>query len=434
MTRTKYYTILFALAVIIAGVFITLNTSTAYAEQAEKPWNVTVTITHDGNSFHYDLQREIAGVEYEAGARGFYLGYNGRKALSRRLLATGANDVAVYQYLLPNFNKILNRFACVNREKIDAEVTFSKDGFAYSQHQDGVAIDCAKLFGAMIKSCGKHITIALPLAIDKAVTVAELKQNTVLKGSFTTTYYASGSNRCFNIDLATNALNGLTIAPNEEFSFNKIVGARTEENNYKNAKVIQNGAYTDGVGGGVCQVSTTLYNALLLAGVIPKASQHSLVSSYVMAGFDAMVAYGTTDMTFVNCTNHNMYIQGKTRGKTVTFTIYGEPNEYKIVRENVEERQPFEVKEIVDKTKYPDLIYVDDILVVTNGSDGVKSKSYLKYYKDGVLVKTRLIRSNNYKRVDKVIARGDLLRAYSGAFCGPFLGSPRHALASTRQA
>ena len=160
----------------------------------------------------------------------------------------------------------------------------------------------------------------------------------------------------------------------------------------------------------MCQVSTTLYNALLLAGFIPKASQHTLVSGYVMAGFDAMVAYGSTDLTFVNNTEHNVYIQGKTQGKTVTFTIYGEPSEYEIKRENVEERTPFETVEIVDKSKYPELVYADQTKVITNGSDGVKTKSYLKYYKNGRLVKTKLIRTNSYKKVDKVIARGTFER------------------------
>ena len=431
MNKLKQYTILFALAVIIAGVFVTLLPTFAYAEQANLPWNVDVQVEHNGDVFHYNLSKRIKGIEHEAGKRGFYLGYNGKKSLADSLIDNGLPRVAVYEYLLPNFKQILKHFSYVNRDKIDSEVSFSASGFAYSKPQNGVSVNVDKLFDSMISCRGKHVKITLPLTIDKATTADELKQYTVKKGSFTTTYYNSAESRCFNISLATKSLDGLTIKPNETFSFNDIVGARTEQNGYKNAKVIMDGAYTDGVGGGVCQVSTTLYNALLLAGFIPKASQHSLVSSYVMAGFDAMVAYGSADLTFVNNTSHNIYIQGKTQGKTVTFTIYGEANEYEIKRENVEERQPFEVKEIVDKVKYPELIYTDQTKVITNGSDGVKTKSYLKYYKDGKLVETKLIRTNNYKRVDKVVAIGYLLREDSGASCAPLLGhSPRHALAA----
>lgn len=410
MKKYKYYTILFALAVILAGVFATLGISAAYAEQVIKPWNITAVISYKGDSFEYCLENHIQNVLDEADSRGFYLGFRGRKRLSEQLLCDGLPSMAVYEYIIPDFSDITEHFSYVNKEKIDAEVLFSSNGFSYTKPQDGVEINCAELFDAMIKSGGKRVEIVLPLSIDKAITIDDLKKNTVKKGSFTTTYYQSGVNRSYNIALATKTLDGITIKPDETFSFNDVVGARTEANGYKNAKVILDGAYTDGVGGGVCQVSTTLYNALLLSGFIPRACQHSLVSGYVMAGFDAMVAYGSSDLTFVNNTSHNIYIQGKTHGKSVTFTIYGEPNEYDIKRENTEQRDPFETVRVVDRAKYPDLIYVDQEKVIKNGSDGVKTKSYLKYYKNGVLVNTRLIRSNNYKRVDKVIACGDLPR------------------------
>lgn len=410
MTTLKNIKIIFALAVIIAGVFVACWTSFAYAEQASAPWNVDVIVSHNGDDFCYDLSKQINGLEYEADKRGFYLGYNGKRALADSLTDMFIESRCAYEYLLPDFDKLLNHFSYVEQQKVNAEVNFSASGFAYSKPQNGVSIDVDKLFDLMISSRGKRVKITLPLIVDKAITVEEIKQNTVKKSSFTTTFYASSPNRCFNIELATRALNGVTVKAGEEFSFNKTVGKRTEQNGYKNAKVILDGNYTDGVGGGVCQVSTTLYNALLLAGFIPKASQHSLVSSYVMAGFDAMVSDGGADLSFVNNTSHDIYIQGKTHDKSVTFTVFGEPNEYKILRENVEERQPFGVVEIVDKIKYPQLVYVDDTQVITNGSDGVKTKSYLKYYKNGELVATRLIRSNNYKRVDKVIARGSLPR------------------------
>ena len=262
------------------------------------------------------------------------------------------------------------------------------------------------LFYALLRSDCTTTRIKLPLVYDKAVTVAELKRNTVLKGTFTTRYPNSGVNRCYNIARSTGSINGITVYPNETFSFNKTVGARTEKNGYKQAKVIMDGQYTDGVGGGVCQVSTTLYNALLLANFIPSASAHSLVSSYVKAGFDAMVSYGSADLTFVNDTGHPVYIQGVIKDKSVTFNVYGVPNKYRVERESVEVRDKFSTSEIVDKVKYPELVYTDQTKVVINGSDGVKSQSYLKYYLDGVLTESRLIRKNTYKRVDCVIARG----------------------------
>ena len=398
---------------LLASVFV----CNVAAAEVFSPWNVCFEIDYKGDVFCYDLQQNILknaknSTPYgeNSANRGFYLGYNGKKKLYDELLGCGIEPLAVYEYLLPNFGKALAHFSYVNRQKTDAVVSFGKGGFSYQEGNDGVKIDAKKLFETALKSRGKVIKITLPLLIDKAVTVADLKRNTVKRASFTTTYHNSGANRCFNIDKSTNALNGVTVGVNETFSFNNTVGPRTENAGYKTSKVILDGNYTDGVGGGVCQVSTTLYNALLLAGFVPKASQHSLVSSYVLAGFDAMVSYGVADLTFTNDTDHPIYIAASTHGKSVTFTIYGEPCPYRIERQSVEQREKFRTVEVVDKVKYPDLIYTDQTKVVTSGSDGVKTQSYLKYYLGDKLVETRLIRQNNYKRVDQVIARGDLER------------------------
>lgn len=373
-------------------------------------WNVRVEIYYGDDVFCYDLAKNVGENAADATDRGFYLGYNGKKQLYDELTDLGLPPLAVYDYVLPNFTQALNHFAYVNRQKADATVSFGKAGFAYREGNDGVAIDAKKLFETALTSRGKLVKIKLPLVIDRAVTVAELKKNTVKRGSFTTSYANSGANRCYNIDKAVSALNGVTVGVGETFSFNNTVGARTEARGYKISKVIQDGNYVEGVGGGVCQVSTTLYNALLLAGFIPRASQHSLVSSYVKAGFDAMVSYGVADLTFTNDTDHPIYVAAHTQGKSVTFTVYGEPNRYRIERENVEEREKFRTVEIVDKTKYPELIYTDQVKIVTSGSDGVKTASYLKYYLGDKLVETKLIRKNTYKRVDQVIARGDVVR------------------------
>ena len=398
---------------LLASVFVCQQ---AYA-MAFSPWNVAFVVDYHGDVIRYDLQQNISenaknGTPYGENStkRGFYLGYVGKKRLYDELTQYGIEPLAVYEYVLPNFGKVLEHYGYVNKDKIDATVSFSKGGFTYKEGNDGVKIDAKKLFETALTSRGKVVKIQLPLLIDKAATVAELKKNTVKRASFTTTYYNSGANRCFNIDKCVDALNGVTVDVGETFSFNNTVGPRTEERGYKTSKVILDGNYTDGVGGGVCQVSTTLYNALLLAGFIPKASQHSLVSSYVMAGFDAMVSYGVADLTFTNDTNHPIYIAAVTHNKTVTFTVYGEPCPYRIERYNVEQREKFDTVEVVDKAKYPDLIYTDQVKVVTSGSDGVKTQSYLKYYLGDKLVETKLIRKNTYKRVDQVVARGYVQR------------------------
>ena len=404
----RIFTILTIMLALFASIFI-CNNNVAMAEPFA-PWNVQFIVEYKGDVFAYNLQNEIKGLENEADKRGFYLGSKGKRDLYNRLVATGVEELAVYEYMLPNFSKLLSHFGYVNCDRIDATVTFGKTGFNYKSGRDGVKINARKLFEQVLNTKGQKQRLTLPLAIDKAVTVSELKQNTVVKSSFTTTYANSGSNRCYNISKAAESINGTTVGVGETFSFNNIVGDRTEARGYKTSKVILDGNYTEGVGGGVCQVSTTLYNALLLAGFIPKAVQHSLVSSYVKAGFDAMVSYGSADLSFVNNTDHPIYISATTKGKSVTFTVYGEPNMYRIERVSVEERDKFATTYVVDANKYPELIYTDQTKVVTSGSDGVKTQSYLKYYQGDKLIETKLIRKNSYKRVDQVIAHGSLER------------------------
>ncbi len=401
----KILSVIFALAVVFAGAFVVYRADTAFAETDREPWNAVIVAEYRGDVFRYELAKHINGRENESESRGFYLGRRARARLADSLLRQLPKR-AVYEYLFPDFGDVAEHFEYVCRERIDATVGFDAKGFSYTAGHDGVSVNEDELFYALLRSDGTTTRIKLPLVYDKAVTVAELKRNTVLKGTFTTRYPNSGVNRCYNIARSTGSINGITVYPNETFSFNKTVGARTEKNGYKQAKVIMDGQYTDGVGGGVCQVSTTLYNALLLANFIPSASAHSLVSSYVKAGFDAMVSYGSADLTFVNDTGYPVYIQGVINDKSVTFNVYGVPNKYRVERESVEVRDKFSTSEIVDKVKYPELVYTDQTKVVINGSDGVKSQSYLKYYLDGVLTESRLIRKNTYKRVDCVIARG----------------------------
>lgn len=119
--------------------------------------------------------------------------------------------------------------------------------------------------------------------------------------SFTTKFDASNYNRSYNIALAAKALNNTLIKPGEVFSFNKRVGPRTAKSGYREAIIIESNVFVPGLGGGVCQVSSTLYNTVLLAGLeITERSNHSLAITYVPLGRDAAVSYGYQDLKFSN--------------------------------------------------------------------------------------------------------------------------------------
>lgn len=146
-----------------------------------------------------------------------------------------------------------------------------------------------------------------------------------LLASFTTSFDPRASGRVANITRAAEALDGYLISPGEEFSFNRIVGPRTEEAGYVEALVIENQEYVPGVGGGVCQVSSTLYNAALRAGLpIRERHHHSRPVEYVPPGLDATVVYGALDLRFQNDTGGYLKLASRVDGDSITVTIYGE--------------------------------------------------------------------------------------------------------------
>lgn len=404
MKKLLIISLIFTLAV-FAGVFVFRD-----AKAKVLPWNVHFTLRFDDVVCEYDLAKEMQPYVKNCDSRAFFRGAKGKTERVQGLLETGLPFEAVAEYILPGFSALTEKFRFVNCAAKDAQVSFGKKGFTYVEGSDGREADFRALFFAAIKGCGTKQSYLLPTKTIKAVTVRQLKERTTLKGSFTTSFPNSSANRIHNVALAADSINGVTVRAGETFSFNGTVGRRTEERGYKNAKVISDGVYADGVGGGVCQVSTTLYNALLLSEVLPKACRHSLVPSYVMAGFDAMVSDGGADLTFT--AENTLYIQATTDvvGKTLTVKVFGVPNRYKVVRKNTEQRQPFAIREIVDGEKYPQLVYTDQTLVVRGGSDGVTSRSYLCYYDGDALAFTRQIRSDNYKKVDKIVARGAIPR------------------------
>lgn len=169
-------------------------------------------------------------------------------------------------------------------------------------------------------------------SIDVVVDVTQPKGNAqelaVVKdvlGSFTTSYSTSGKARRANVENGVRLINGTTLYPGEEFSTYQTVRPFTESNGYYPAGSYLNGKVVDSIGGGICQVSTTLYNAVLLSELeITERHNHSMIVSYVEPSMDAAIAESAgKDFKFKNNLNHPIYIEGITADRKVTFTIYG---------------------------------------------------------------------------------------------------------------
>ena len=219
-----------------------------------------------------------------------------------------------------------------------------------------------------------------------------------LLARFCTYYGDSGDNRKSNVELATRKINGLTLYPEDEFSFNGQVGERSVANGFKTAYIIQDGDFVEGVGGGVCQVSSTLYNCALLAGMtITCVNPHSLPVSYVSPSFDAMVSSGS-DFRFVNTLSAPITIKMKADGNDIIAEIYGVGRQTIKRRSEILETIPFE-------TEYRESedVQEGEEIVDSHGKEGLKSRGYLDYYENGKLVRSVQIRSDYYAPQKKLI-------------------------------
>ena len=145
-----------------------------------------------------------------------------------------------------------------------------------------------------------------------------------LLSTYSTNYDASNRNRTTNLILAANKINGTVIMPGETFSYNKVVGARTIAAGYKEAPIYVSGKVVDGLGGGICQITTTLYNAALYANLeIIQRSNHQFIPSYAPASRDATVVYGSIDFQFKNNRNYPIKLVCSVSGGVANFQIFG---------------------------------------------------------------------------------------------------------------
>ena len=204
--------------------------------------------------------------------------------------------------------------------------------------------------------------------------------------SFTTYFSVKDGGRCANIALAAARIDGVALQPYGEFSFNAVVGKRTRENGFQEAKIISQGEFVLGVGGGVCQVSTTLYNAALLSGlVVIEQHSHSLAVAYVAPSRDAMVS-SASDLKLYNPFDETVYFSLKVGEGTLTASLRGKKTGY---------TYEIESKTLGLISPAPPTV-TDDEKLVREGKDGVKSEAYLKTYYNGVLVRVKRLRTDVY--------------------------------------
>ena len=218
-----------------------------------------------------------------------------------------------------------------DQEAVDAALKKSGGSFEVVPGQTGIVLDtegAAAVIHDYIENEWVHTDgeVELPVKTDEPRgTAEELGKVKDVLGTFTTSYKTSNGNRSQNIANGTKLINGTVLYPGDSFSAYETVSPFTAANGYEMAGSYLNGKVVDSLGGGICQVSTTLYNAVLRAELeVTERSGHSMLVSYVDPASDAAIAGTYKDLKFTNNTDAPIYIEGSTSNKTVTFTIYGE--------------------------------------------------------------------------------------------------------------
>lgn len=342
--------------------------------------------------------------------------YDEKLACVEECLMLGASPKAAILYCFPRLKDTVDMaIKNIEREPKNAETEFrpySKPMFYITRETVGYAVNEQRLYYDIYLALRKTSAVKVSVAAEELapeITADELKEYTILRSRFTTDYSSSGENRKHNIRLALSKINGKRVDDGVEFSFNKTVGKRTETNGFQDAKIIVDGEYVEGVGGGVCQASTTVYNCALLAGMrIVEARNHSLPPSYVPPSFDAMVNSGGSDMRFINETGGPVFIRAYGTDEQAIVEIYGKKPRYKIVRDSVvtsKSAVPADKTILDEEGKYvTDVMLSGESKRVRYGTAGLTSEGYLLYYEDGKLSDRKLIRKDVYRSVQGIIA------------------------------
>ena len=285
----------------------------------------------------------------------------------------------------------------INVEMENAEFSFNGGRISVTEEVIGKKVDEEELESLIDNNINALEPIKIPVEdLVPSRTKALLSRINGIIGEYSTSFKGSSSERIENIRLSSKAVSGGPIMPGETVSFNDTTGPRSKKAGYKEANVILKGEFVPSTGGGVCQTSTTLYNALLRASVtIIERTHHSIPVKYVPLGQDAAVSYGALDLKFRNDFDFPIYIDSKIIGDRVYIYIYGDKNakNYNIeIESEIIEEVPAEEEIVVDKNLAPGTKEE-----IQKGRGGYKVNTYKSIIKNGKVVSKDLITKDFYK-------------------------------------
>ena len=302
----------------------------------------------------------------------------------------------------------------IDVDKIHSEVYqepqdayYTKDPFTVYPEVEGIDFDVEKakeMIAAEVKD-----EYVIDLIITKPeVTIEDIGTEAFPDrlSTFSTRYDASDKDRTTNLVLACKKLNGKVIMPGETFSYNAALGPRTYAAGYRNGKIYENGQVVDGLGGGICQISSTLYNAALMSDMeIVERRNHQFVTSYVDKGRDATVVYGLTDFRFKNTRTYPVRLVASAKGGVATVSVYGikeADREYTYsFRTDVISTIPYTTKYVEDSS-----LSAGKEVVTQKGTNGLVCKTYMTKMLNGKIVSTKLLSTDTYSAMQRIVKRG----------------------------
>lgn len=300
--------------------------------------------------------------------------------------------------IIANIERIAETINILSKEPI---LTKNEDGFHVERGNIGLEVDVQATYldviSALYKADSTNVEITV-IETNPEQDYNQLEKIQTVIGTFSTSVAGSDANRLTNVRLAAEGVNGSIVNPGEVFSTNEAFSERTVANGYKSATTIVNGEFVDGMGGGICQVSSTLYNAVLFAELdVVERQSHSMKVGYLDYGYDAVIAGDYLDFKFRNSSDTPIYIESSIQGTNIVCTIYGEETRasnrtIKFQNALTETIQPS--PEIVTETSS---LPTGERKVTTTALNGYKYALYKLIYVDNVLQDKVYVSSSYYK-------------------------------------
>lgn len=301
-----------------------------------------------------------------------------------------------------------------------SKIKMKSGKLVYTEAREGVTIDIEGTVNGIKTALREQenadvVKVAATVVREQpAVTKEEASRCKDKLGSFTTTFNAASISRSKNVANAARLINGSVVYPGQTFSVHDTISPLTEENGYYDAPSYSNGQVVDSVGGGVCQVSTTLYNAILRAELeIVERSPHSMLVTYVSPSMDAAIAGDYKDFKFRNNTDVPIYIEGGTYSGNIFFRVYGEETRKSGRKVTFESETIETIAPGADKVTYDPTKPASYFAVTQEAHQGCRAILWKIVTENGKTQKTQ-VNTSTYKAEPRYVVRGGAGTAPSG--------------------